>query len=130
LRFDDEGTMYCLQRRDGNPPHNSAFLGISAPPYKKWQWHDLKLHLGGPNFIQIPDGRWIAAGRILHGNDHKTEIAWLDVEQKSLQPILELPSGGDTSYPGLVWHDDLLWVSYYSSHEGKANIYLAKAKIE
>lgn len=130
LRFDDEGTMYCLQRRDGNSPHDSAFLGISAPPYKKWQWHDLNLHLGGPNLIQIPSGRWIAAGRILHGNDHKTEIAWLDVEQKSLQPILELPSGGDTSYPGLVWHDDNLWVSYYSSHEGKANIYLAKVNIE
>jgi hypothetical protein len=32
--------------------------------------------------------------------------------------------GGDTSYPGLVWHDGLLWISYYSSHEGKTNIYL------
>jgi hypothetical protein len=43
---------------------------------------------------------------------------------------LQLPSGGDTSYPGLVWHDDFLWVSYYSSHEGKAKIYLAKLRLE
>jgi hypothetical protein len=57
-------------------------------------------------------------------------LAVLDVEQKSLQPILQLPSGGDTSYPGLVWQDDHLWVSYYSSHEGKAKIYLAKVRLE
>jgi hypothetical protein len=54
----------------------------------------------------------------------------LDVEKSIIEPILRLPSGGDTSYPGLVWHDNLLWVSYYSSHEGKTNIYLAKVHVE
>ena len=29
----------------------------------------------------------------------------------------------------MVVHDGLLWVSYYSSHEGKASIYLAKVKL-
>jgi hypothetical protein len=131
LRFDDDvETLYCLQRRDGAAPQNSALLGISRAPYANWQWHDLKMYFGGPNFIQIPDGRWIAAGRIMHPDAHKTEIAWLDIENRELKPILQLPSGGDTSYPGLVWHDDLLWVSYYSSHEGKANVYLAKVRIE
>jgi hypothetical protein len=42
---------------------------------------------------------------------------------------LRLPSGGDTSYAGLVWHENLLWVSYYASHEGKTAIYLAKVKV-
>jgi hypothetical protein len=131
LRFDDDGeTLYCLQRRDGAAPQNSALLGISMPPYTNWQWHDLKMYFGGPNFIQIPDGRWIAAGRTIHPDAHKTELAWLDVERKELNPILQLPSGGDTSYPGLVWHENLLWVSYYSSHEGKTSIYLAKVAIE
>jgi hypothetical protein len=45
------------------------------------------------------------------------------------EPVLTFPSGGDTSYPGLVWHDGLLWMSYYSSHEGKTSIYLAKIKL-
>ena len=44
-------------------------------------------------------------------------------------PVLILPSGGDNSYPGLVWHDDLLWISYYSSHETNTSIYLAKVRI-
>ena len=46
-----------------------------------------------------------------------------------LDECLALPSGGDTSYAGLVFHDGLLWVSYYSSHEQKTSIYLAKVKI-
>ncbi len=130
LRFDDNDNMYCLMRRDGLAPGNTAVFSVSKPPYKQWQWHNLKMYFGGPNFIQIPDGRWIAAGRIIHPDAHKTEIAWLDVENKELKPILQLPSGGDSSYPGLVWHDDLLWVSYYSSHEGKTSIYLAKVEIK
>ena len=130
LRFDADGTMLCLQRRDGKPDANSAFLGIAKSPYEDWQWHDIGMFFGGPNFIRVPSGKWIAAGRIEHPNGPKTELAHLDVEQKTLTPILELPSGGDTSYPGLVWHEGLLWVSYYSSHEGKANIYLARVKIE
>jgi hypothetical protein len=40
-----------------------------------------------------------------------------------------VPSGGDSSYAGLVWHEETLWVSYYSSHEGKTSIYLAKVRL-
>ena len=44
----------------------------------------------------------------------------------NLEPVITLPSGGDTSYPGFLWHDSMLWMTYYSSHEGKTDIYLAK----
>jgi hypothetical protein len=30
----------------------------------------------------------------------------------------------------MAWHDGLLWVSYYASHEGKATIYLARVKVD
>jgi len=43
--------------------------------------------------------------------------------------LLKLPSAGDTSYPGLLWHNDLLYMSYYSTHEGKTSIYIAKIKV-
>jgi len=42
----------------------------------------------------------------------------------NIKKVIELPSGGDTSYPGLVIYDGKLWYSYYSSHEGKTSIYL------
>jgi hypothetical protein len=44
--------------------------------------------------------------------------------------LIKLPSGGDTSYTGLVWHKNVLFVSYYSSHEGKTSIYLVKVKVK
>ena len=130
LRFGEDGTMYCLQRRDGQPVFRSAFLGSSRPPYKDWKWHDLGTHVGGPNFIRLPSGQWIAAGRFYADKKPHTELASLNVEKGTIQPILQLPSGGDTSYPGLLWREGVLWVSYYSSHEGKTSIYLAKVAIE
>ena len=48
----------------------------------------------------------------------------------SLTPLLELPSAGDCSYPGLYYDDDLLHVTYYSSHEGKSAIYYARVKVK
>ena len=45
------------------------------------------------------------------------------------QPQLVLPSGGDCSYPGFAFYDNLLWNLYYSSHEGKTAIYLAKIQV-
>ena len=52
------------------------------------------------------------------------------MSRDSYKPVLTVPSGGDCSYPGLVWRDNLLWMSYYSSHEGKTSVYLAKIKIK
>lgn len=48
---------------------------------------------------------------------------------KDFTETLKLPSGGDTSYAGMVVSDNFLWISYYSSHEGKTAIYLAKVAV-
>jgi hypothetical protein len=132
LRFDSDGTCYALVRRErrGDDP-NSAMVGISVPDYKQWQWKDLGAEFngfGGPNFIQIPGGYWLAAGRMHEGGAH-TALCYLDVENGVMTKLTKLPSGGDTSYPGMVWHNNMLYVSYYSSHEGKTSIYLAKVRV-
>lgn len=133
LRFDTDDTCYALVRRDrrGNEA-SSALLGVSKPGYKKWQWHDLGQSFngfGGPNFIRIPSGHWLGAGRMHEGGAH-TALTYIDVKNGTMTKLLKLPSGGDTSYPGLVWYEDMLYVSYYSSHEGKTSIYLAKVKVK
>lgn len=120
-------TLFCLQRRDGSP--NTALLGASQPPYTRWQWRDLGMYFGGPHLIRLPDGRWWACGRRIEQGKPTTILAQLDVQAGKLQPVLTLPSGGDTSYPGLVWHNEELWISYYSSHEGKSSIYLARVRL-
>jgi len=133
LRFDTDRTCYALVRRDRYETEStSAFLGISRPDYKQWQWKDLGADFnsfGGPNLIQIPGGHWIAAGRMHQGGAH-TALTYIDVENGTMTKLVKLPSGGDTSYPGLLWHNQMLYVSYYSSHEGKTSIYLAKVKIK
>lgn len=126
IRFLKDGTALCLVRRDVAP--FTSLFGTSKPPYKDWTWKDDLQRIGGPNFIQLPDGRFLAAGRN-HSGSVRTSLFWLDVEKASLTECLKLPSGGDSSYPGLVWHDGQLWVSYYSSHESKTAIYLAKVSL-
>jgi hypothetical protein len=122
----DGDTAYCLLRRDREP--NGGLLGVSSPPYSKWEWKELGARIGGPHMIRLPDGRFVAAVR-MHDGGVRTSLAWIDPATGKLTEFLKLPSGGDTSYAGLVLHDNLLWVSYYSSHEGKTNIYLAKAQL-
>lgn len=125
----DGDTAYCLLRRDGGGRNSSALLGIAQPPYTKWEWKDLGVQIGGPHMIRLPDGRLLAAVRLLD-KKIRTSLCWIDPKAGKLTEFLTLPSGGDTSYPGLVLHDDQLWISYYSSHEGKTSIYLAKLPLD
>jgi hypothetical protein len=126
ILFQPDDTALCLLRRDGNP--GSGKLGIARPPYTNWHWKDLGTRIGGPHMIRLPDGRIVAAVRLYDGGA-RTALAWLDPAMGTLTEFLKLPSGGDTSYAGLAWHGGLLWVSYYSSHEGKTCIYLAKVRV-
>ena len=117
LRFMPDGELIALTR-----PH---WIGRSEAPYRSWSWTKIDENLGGPNFVRLPNGElWAAARR--YGEARSTVLARMTPE--SYEPLLTLPSGGDCSYPGLVWHEDLLWMSYYSSHEGKTSIYFAKIR--
>lgn len=131
LRFTADGTAYCLVRREGELNAEGrysrapALLGVSKPPYTDWTWHDTGVYLGGPNYIQLPDGRWLVGGRTRQG-PARMSLLEVNIDTGALKLLTHLPSGGDCSYPGMVWKDGGLWVSYYSSHEGKSDIYLAR----
>jgi hypothetical protein len=104
-------------------------LGSAKPPYTNWEWKDVGAKIGGPQMIRLDDGRLIAGVRLYDGGA-RTSIVQIDRTTGRLTELLKLPSGGDTSYPGLVLHDGQLWVSYYSSHEGKTSIYLARVQVD
>ena len=125
LIFLPDDTALCLMRRREN-----ALLGTARPPYVEWEWKDAGCRIGGPDMLQLPDGRIIAGVRLYDGNIWRTSLCWLNQETGRLDECLKLPSGGDCSYTGLAWHEGLLWVSYYSSHEGKTAIYLARIKAD
>ncbi len=129
IRFRDDGTMVALVRREGTPEHKPmAWIGVSPPPYTEWTWKETGMQVGGPNFLILPDGAmWAVTRDYTRKPQYTTVLARMDLA--SLSPVLTLPSGGDTSYGGLVWHQNLLWISYYSGHEGKDSIYLAKVRL-
>lgn len=123
-------TAFCLLRRDSEK--NTRLIGVSVPPYKNWIWKDLGVRIGGPMMLVLPDGRFLAAVRLYdsdNGKSVRTSIGEINPYSGKLTELLALPSGGDTSYPGMVVFEGILWVSYYSSHEGKTSIYLAKVAL-
>ena len=126
LVFLPDDTCYCLLRRDSHG--GTAQLGKAAPPYGQWAWSDLGVRIGGPKMIRLPDGRFLATVR-LYDKRVRTGLCHVDIQNSRLEEILTLPSGGDTSYAGMVFHQGVLWISYYSSHEKKTCIYLARVEL-
>jgi hypothetical protein len=126
VRLLGDGSMAALVRREAG--NHKAWIGRSAPPFTEWAWAETNEYLGGPNFIVLPNGDLLAAGRVSKRGKPATAILRM-TPPGDLVRVLELPSGGDCSYPGMVHHGGLLTLSYYSSHEGKTSIYLAKIAI-
>lgn len=130
LQFLSHGQIIGLFRRDkyGN---NDAWVGMSYFPFLSWRWKVAHYHVGGPNFIVLPNDQMWAAGRILNLTPYGVlgKMALMRFNFDVLEPLLILPSGGDTGYPGLVYQDEILWMSYYSSHEEKTAIYLAQIQL-
>jgi len=124
LLFTADGTALCLLRRD---PENGLF-GQSQPPYTTWQWQDVGCRIGGPQWLQLSDGRLLACVR-LYDNKVRTSLCWIERQTGKLTEALTLPSGGDCSYAGMVRRKNTLYVSYYSSHEDNTAIYVAQVKL-
>lgn len=126
VRFQENGDCVVLLRREAGD--KAAWIGQSRAPFQDWKWQPAGLFIGGPNFIPSPGGGWVASGRQMKPAPVGPKTFVGSMTLNSVSPQLILPSGGDCSYPGLVWHDEKLWVSYYSSHEGKSSIYVAKVQ--
>ena len=122
VRFDDKDTMHILLRRDNRGA--AGVLGVSQAPYTDWTWKETGKRLGGPDFIFLPSGK-ILIGSRAYDNGVATALYRLD-EAGQMVELVRLPSGRDNSYSAFVIHDGTLWMSYYSGHEEKTSIYLAK----
>lgn len=112
FQFEPDGTIVAVGRRG----RDNAQLLRSKPPYTHWDRQDLDRYIGGPLLVRW-GGRYVVGGRKTIGDaGPKTAMYWL--VDGELHQFAELPSGGDTSYPGFVELDATHAImSWYSSHE-------------
>lgn len=115
--------MMILVRRGGDD--QMGMLGTSNAPYTDWSWEKLDFKLGGPDFEVIPINKILIGTRVYSEEGPYTALL-LGKKNEKFTEVMRLPSGGDTSYPGMLSIAGYVWLSYYSSHEGKASIYYTR----
>ncbi len=135
---------------------NRFIMAVAKPPFTDWRLQDLGEVIPAPLLVEVGRREYVIGrqhvrdpggpgdpgdpgdaddpGKIV---DRRTSI-WR-VEEDGVVHVLDLPSGGDTSYVGVVRQEDgALLLSYYSQHEVEtgekhflypANIYLAKVRL-
>lgn len=134
LAFGADDTACCLLR--GGPTR--AVIGVAAPPfYQTWQWKNARVDWqgdgtlraaddvfrvspGGPSIIRLADGRLVGAARV----DGRVTLFWIDPAAAVFTKLVQVDG---TSYPGLVEHDGLLWITYGT--RDSAEIRLAKIRV-
>ncbi|HHI68704.1 MAG TPA: exo-alpha-sialidase [Planctomycetes bacterium] len=129
IRFKPDDTMVLLVR-EGSWSRR-GFLCLAKPPYRNFQVHAITHGMGGPNLLYLGKDKWLVGTREYPyerpPGKKGTATVLLEVDEKGAwRRLLELPSGGDTSYPGFLLRGHTLWISYYSSHQGKTAVYLAR----
>lgn len=130
LHIEPDASMVVLARRKQLQP---ALICRSTPPYRDWTRRALSRPVAGPRITRWGDRLLVGGRRTLGPKLNRTVVSWLVDDQ--LVDMIELPSGGDTAYPGFVPIDDRQGLfSFYSSHEGSGThqapsaIYLARLR--
>jgi len=128
IRFTPEGKMAIMVRRDD--AEGMGYWAVSPAPYTEWKWRKMEMRLGGQDFLFYNDVI-LASTRSYYIPSWCKTIIMKGNESGRFEEVMVLPSGGDTSYPGLLIEGDELWVSYYSTHASSmAKVYLAKIPLK
>lgn len=127
IRVNNLGEFYVLARKN----NENAMIGKSIDNGLNWDWlGEVPISdMGGPNFLFTKNNGIILSGRdSYHG---KVVLGYYDLKQKKYSNIINIPSRSDCGYPGMVMKDNILWLSYYSSHENTygSSIYIAKVDL-
>jgi hypothetical protein len=135
IRFNKKGKIYVVIRREQDD--RKGVIATAEAPYTSWHFDKIDQRIGGPDFLFLNDST-LCIGSRLYPQDvelqkkavnHKSAIFITNLQGKIKQVLPIDQSGGDCSYPGMLIYQNTLWYSYYSSHEDKTAIYLAKVPL-
>lgn len=105
--------------------NTNALIGVYDK--NKWEWFDSGQKVASPKLIKIK-GELYVVGRH-YGEKKQTALFKVDMKRHILKFVLGIPCKTDCGYPGVVYKDKLLFISYYSGDGKKSDIYLAKVKM-
>ncbi len=136
LRFNEDGSMWVVSRTGDEAGDAARFE--SDPSLMHWKRRDIGTLIHAPAIANWGD-RFFVAGRGRTDGEYDTQL-W-EINGASVTPLLTLPSGGDTSYPGLLPDKDAdpngppaFYITWYSQHEARdrheANIYAARITLD
>lgn len=128
LFFDPKGRAIAfLRQKYGSPP--CSVLEADAP-YTKWTERKPDVtHMSGHSITTIRGVTYFLS-RTMDYAAKKSGCAIYTFADGKLTPYCVLPAGGDCAYAEAVELGDDLLVSYYSTHEGATNIYLARVPLK
>jgi len=127
ILFPSDDKVYAFLRQKYGSPQSSVLT--SKPPFKEWEETPMpQMHFSGHaahrfNGVDYFLSRTFDSGRKNPG------VMIYTFEEGELHPYCRLPAGGDCAYASAVQEGDDMLVSYYSTHEGKTNIYLARVPL-
>lgn len=125
IRVNNNGEFFTLVRRN----LGSTLLGRSYNPENGWNWfEEIPFdNFRGPNFLMTDTNKIIFSG----GFYSWVYLGMYDLNTNSFEKIIDIPSFGDGSYPGMIIKDDVLWLSYYTSFENEvgSSVYVAKINL-
>jgi hypothetical protein len=128
MYFDDKHHATAFLRQKYGSPQ--AQILESDPPYTTWTARPADVnHLSGHS-VHTFRGVTYLLSRIRGGGKNDTGSMIYTFSGGKLAPYCQLPSGGDCSYLEAVEDGPNMLVSFYSTHEGKTNIYLATVPLK
>lgn len=111
-----------LRQKYGSP---QAQVLESDPPYAEWKARPAGVpHFSGHSVHVFKGVTYLLSRFTKPGKEGFGSMIYTFADGK-LTPYCELPAGGDCAYLEAVEDVENMLVSYYSTHEGTTNIYLA-----
>lgn len=111
--------VYSLLRRNGN-----AFWGCLSNS-GSWRWNEMNQRIDCPVLVATSNGI-IAAARTWVASKPSVSLLRISPQDGAAKNIIELSSSSDCGYPGVVYREPYLYVSYYQGDNISSSIYLAK----
>lgn len=126
-------TMYVCLRKD-QPIGSPSFWGVAKYPFEEFKWAQMDKCVESPELLRLPYSNHILlAGRERYVSSPNVSASLFSVSmngEMSKIATLDTETDGDVGYPSLIVKDGVLYCSYYTGFESKAQIKISKLSIE